>query len=240
MRKNSEEITLKDLLGLFIPKVWIILLVATILGGIFASYSQFLTKDKYTSSMTLYAFTDNGNSVNDYAVAQSMIKTYYQVFISDNFVTEIQKYIGWDTASGVGLSSDKIKKSIAVNMVDQSQVFMVNVTCDNADDAYKIASAIYYLAGEANLLSTYIPNSILVSKIEDPKLPKEPNSKNVVTNAILGFAAGAAITAVIIWLVAMFDVTVHDRKKLEDNFNLPVLGVIPHYDVSAHQNDKEV
>ncbi len=239
MRKNNEETTIKDLFGLFLPKVWIILLVAVILGGALGAYSQFLTKDKYTSSMTLYAFTDSGNTVNDYAVAQSMIKTYYQVFISDNFVAEIQEYLGWDEETGIGLSAEKIKRSIAVSMVDQSQIFMVNITCDTADEAYKIASAIYYLAGDLNLLSTYIPNSILVSQIQDPKKPEKPNGKNVLTNTILGFGGGAAISILIIWIAAMFDITVHDRKKLEENFDIPILGVIPHQDIQRQQTSEE-
>ena len=42
----------------------------------------------------------------------------------------------------------------------------------------------------------------------------------------------------VVYVSAMFDVVIHDRKKLEDNFDIPVLGVIPRYDVDEQPKEE--
>ena len=43
MNKQREEMTLKDLADIFIPKVWFIVLVAVIFEGAFGGYSMFFS-----------------------------------------------------------------------------------------------------------------------------------------------------------------------------------------------------
>ena len=63
-------------------------------------------------------------------------------------------------------------------------------------------------------------------------------SKNIFTNALIGVLIGAVVSMLGIFVYSIFDVVIRDKKKLEDNFDFPVLGVIPRYDVPVEQ-DKE-
>ena len=41
------------------------------------------------------------------------------------------------------------------------------------------------------------------------------------------------MTVVCIWIYSFFDVVIRDKKKLIDNVDVPILGVIPRHDLPA-------
>ena len=50
---------------------------------------------------------------------------------------------------------------------------------------------------------------------------------------------GAVLSMAVVFIANVLDVTVRNRKKLEDTFEYPVLGVIPRYDVDlSGEGDK--
>ena len=46
-------------------------------------------------------------------------------------------------------------------------------------------------------------------------------------NAVVGGVAGLVFALLGIWLFSVLDTTIRDKKKIEDNFDIPVIGVIP-------------
>ena len=54
MKKKNKEITVKDLLDIFLPKIWIILLVGVLFAGASVLYSTFVKKETYTSYTSFY------------------------------------------------------------------------------------------------------------------------------------------------------------------------------------------
>jgi len=63
--------------------------------------------------------------------------------------------------------------------------------------------------------------------IESPNPSNVPNSKHIVKDVLIATLCGAVLSAVVIWVISVFDVVIHDKKKIEDNFDIPILGVIP-------------
>ena len=53
MKKKNEEVTFGDILGIFIPKIWIIVLVAVLCASMLAFYSTAIVDDSYTTYSTL-------------------------------------------------------------------------------------------------------------------------------------------------------------------------------------------
>ena len=45
MRKRNDEFSLKEQINIFIPKLWLILIVALIFGSLMAVYSAILKED---------------------------------------------------------------------------------------------------------------------------------------------------------------------------------------------------
>ena len=48
-------------------------------------------------------------------------------------------------------------------------------------------------------------------------------------NTAIGVVIGAVITMTFVFVMNMFDVVIHDKKKIEDTFDIPILGVIPRF-----------
>ena len=60
-----------------------------------------------------------------------------------------------------------------------------------------------------------------------------PNNKHEARNAVLSFLIAAVVSVVAIWVYSFFDVVIRDKKKLIDNVDVPILGVIPRHDLPA-------
>ena len=60
------------------------------------------------------------------------------------------------------------------------------------------------------------------------------NDKNLARNTVIGFLVGVVISMVAIYLYSILDVVVRDKKRLEDNLDVPVLGVIPRIEVDKN------
>ena len=56
MKKQREEITIRDLANIFIPKLWLIVLVAVVFGAVVAVNTVFFTEDTYTSYSDTYIY----------------------------------------------------------------------------------------------------------------------------------------------------------------------------------------
>ena len=54
MRKRNEDFSLKELINIFLPKLWIIAIVAMLFGGIMMGYSKFIKDDTYTSTTKIH------------------------------------------------------------------------------------------------------------------------------------------------------------------------------------------
>ena len=79
---------------------------------------------------------------------------------------------------------------------------------------------------------------VLVEVVDPPSTPSAPNGKNEVRNALIAFLIGFVLTTGVILIIAFADVIVRDKKKLEDHFDLPILGIIPFHDIEKPQNYK--
>ncbi len=232
MKKHNDELTFKDLLGIFIPKLWLIGIVAVI-GSIALGFSsEFLVKDTYTSTVTLYSYIESvSTDINDINVAQQQVKTYQQLFKSKKFLDVVIYEL--DEESKQKYAELSSKPTITVKQKDSTEVFDVSVTSTDPEMAYAMAEAISIVCEGDIIKNEFIPNASVVTVFDFPEVPRVHNSKNVIRNAIIGFMGGALVCMVAIFLYNLFDITVRDRKKLEDNFDIPVLAAIPRHDVSA-------
>ena len=118
---------------------------------------------------------------------------------------------------------------ISISQYGDTEAFEVSVTSTNPELSYAVATSL------SVAIRDNLPNKLPYEKgsiyttIISAAVPSTANSKNVLRNAIIGFLAGAVLAMVFVFVYNMFDVTIRDRKKIEDNFDIPVLGVIPRF-----------
>ncbi len=78
--------------------------------------------------------------------------------------------------------------------------------------------------------------AVKIDRLQTPLAPTSTDSKNEIRNALIGFALGAFATLLVIFVHNRFDVVIRNREKLEDNFDYPILAVIPRLENTSHKS----
>ena len=243
---KKKEITIKDLAEILLPKLWIVAIISILASVLAFVYSSFVKVDTYTDSSLHYVYTDDnldnetttGDNLN---VAQGMIEIYKTMLEGEIFLTDVVLYINdnfqeyKDITQGISIGS--IRSMMTISQHNDTSVFSVSVTSTSP-----VLSSIVLTAINKTLISDrvkdLIPNTFKISSFKDPTDPADaksiaPNNKHEARNAVLSFLIAAVVSVVAIWVYSFFDVVIRDKKKLIDNVDVPILGVIPRHDLPA-------
>ena len=228
MKKQNSEISFKDIAGILLPKLWLILIVSIVCAGAVFCYSRFFKDDTYTSSFEIYIYNDTntGTTVGDQQVAEGMLETYEYFIKTDTFLNAVIIANPYSE----GLTPKALKSMLSISSIGSSGALRISITADDPTFAFNLAKK--FVDTVPTIIVQYIPNALTVSVTEFPKEPTAPNSKNEVKNALISFVAAAIVTVLVILVQNSFDAIIHDKKKIEENFSIPVLGAIPKHDVS--------
>ena len=114
---------------------------------------------------------------------------------------------------------------MSIGGIDDTSAFSMSVTSTDKQLAYALAATMADCAPDH--ISGVYPYSVKVTVVEEPRVALTANGKGTVRNVVIGFAGGLIVSLLAIFVMARLDVVIHDRKKIEDAFDIPVLGVIP-------------
>ena len=70
------------------------------------------------------------------------------------------------------------------------------------------------------------------------KVQEETQVEGQINIGGLGPAVGFIITAAVVWAQTFFDVVIRSTQKIEDNLDIPVLGVIPRHEISSAEEGR--
>ena len=242
MIKKSKETTFKDILEIFLPKLWLMILVAAMLAALVSVYCVFVKDETYSSSSIVYVYSERNNSnstsTGDLQAAEEMVNVYKIAITRTKFLKLV--IANNESLSKYHLSPAAMQSMISISQVEETAVFKITVTSPDPILAYDVAVAVTsgietYVQGESGL----VKNALLSSVLEDPSVPTAPNSKGTVTKAIIAFAIGFIITALVVWARSFFDVIIRSTKKIEDNLDVPILGVIPRHEIYSAEEGRE-
>ena len=237
MKKQNEELTFKGLLNIFLPKLWLILLVACICAVAVGAYSKFMKKDTYTSSASFVVVADTTSipTSGGYDGLQSLVADYIYILNSRTFgeivAAEMSETYGDVTAS-------QIRSAVQIKKDDHANAICAYVKSTVPEFSKSAADAICRLAPE--YVSKSCDYKVKIIPLDQPLLPEVPDGKNVARNAIIGFAGGMLATMLLVFMFSHFDVTIRSKEELERAFDVPVLGVIPRYDGHGESDDDDV
>ena len=250
MKGRNDEVGVHDLLSIFKPKLWIIVIFAVIVAAILGSYAAIFKPDTYTSKATLMLSRDNSTTIStsDIELSYLVIENLGIVMASRDFrevvansINEAYPERGWN------VTGKDLDNWVELSTSGNTSIFTITVTTTDSFKSYAVSEVFvsYLLADVANdedaPIKDFLPNNyskINIKCIESPRQVTERNSKGVATNALIGLVIGAFISALVIYFIHIFDVVIRDRKKIEDHFDIPVIGVIPKYSPEAKVTDE--
>ena len=237
MKNKSEGFSISDLVDIFLPKIWIIVIVAMLCGFAMGAYSLFVKEDTYTSEVTFDIPIGYVNvNLSELEYSQKLVDKYKEHIKLTHVVRSIYDRVLADeiykSECKDVVTVGSISSALSFQQRGETTLFTIKVTTTDSKLSYVIAEQV-----KNELVETHDDDDLKV--IAHPEQPVIPNSKNTIKNTVLGVVVGTVLSMVVIFVANVLDITVRSRKKLEDTFDYPVLGVIPRYDVdTAAKGDK--
>ncbi len=225
---NPKETTidLQRLVGAVVDKLWLVALVAVLCALITFLGTFYLVSPKYTASSMFYVnngdFSLGGTSFSissaDISASRNLARTYIVVLKTRETLVDVIDYAGVDRTYA------EVAGMISAASVNNTEIFEIQVTSDDPQEATKIAHAI------EEILPSRIKKIIEGSsaKVVDTAIvPAAPSSPSYSNNAIIGFLVGAIATIVLLSLRELFDIAIHTEEDINGISPYPVLVSVP-------------
>ncbi|MBQ8321926.1 MAG: hypothetical protein IJX92_06135 [Clostridia bacterium] len=232
MKKTKGELTIKEIVDLFVPKLWLIAIISVIFAAAFGIFTAMKT-DTYTSVSTFMMVkvpqsnsesTNTGLNTGEIEAMQSMIQSSQYILESKTFCRSVREQLtGYDN-----VTPEQIRSMLSVSIIDDSTCFYISTVSTDPQMSKDIADIVHKLLPAD--IKERLPYAIEISTLDYPEAATSADSKNVLRNAVIGFALGFLLSVLAVFVFAKFDVIIRSREKIEENFDFPILGVIPRYE----------
>ena len=223
---DGLEVDLKRVFDALLQRAWVIALISVISAILLLTFTLFFITPQYQSKAMFYV---NNNSISvgntslsissgDMVASRNLVDSYIVILKSRETLTSVIDY------SGVSRSYAQVKDMITAAAVNETEIFEVVVTSPDPYEAERIANAISYILPKR--IDTIIEGTS--AKIVDAAVvPTKPSSPSFVKNTILGFLLGFVMTAGIIVLKEIFDVTIRREEDVAQICKHPILAGVP-------------
>lgn len=218
-------VNLGEVINALIHRSGFIILISVIFGVLGFLYSSFLATPLYRASAMMivnsgeryadYVSTDQLNS------AATLVDTYSIIIKSDTVMNEVIDHLGMED------TYKQTVKNISVASVNDTQVMEISVVATDPKVALDVCTEITNVAPDAIVEMVEAGSVRLVSKAGTSWKPISPN---VMKNTVMALFAGFLLAAALIVIRTMMDNKVKGENDITQ-INLPLLGVIPTYDL---------
>ena len=252
VRKDTDsdgvEVNIMYAFGLLLRRLWLLILVALVVGASCAVITKAVEEPTYTLSMTfivnnksekdLSSSGENSVSYNDMSASAYMANTFVHLMTGRTMCNAIAA-----ECKSYPKTADQVAKMIAVSRKTDSSIIDMTVTASSPEEAYELAQAVKDTYKD--VVRVYSGGSIHLC--DEPELPTKPDkSVGTVRNAIIGALAGAVICALIIIIRDSARNTVRSQADIQNKLQLNVIGEVSQvpsgerfYKKSAH-GDREL
>ena len=221
----NDSINLEQIIRIVLRK-WFVVAISLIVFTLAAAiYFLYLVEDTYEAFTTIFIYNESLVMNNQIEYSQVMtneklVKDYSVIAKSNRVLDKVRENLPTTIVN---------PKSITVEAVPDTRVLKLTVRDGNPYTAANIANETTRVLIEEAKDITNITN---ISVIDDAVVPLEPKSVPVISytliSAILGIVAGVGI----ILFLEMFDKTVKDLGELSEKFDIPVLALIPRFELT--------
>ncbi|MGX1597888.1 polysaccharide biosynthesis tyrosine autokinase [Dietzia maris] len=219
---------LRDLLSVLRAR-WIVIVAATLIGGLLALGMSLLTPPSYQAKVQFYVTVAGGDSAaaayQGSLGAQQRVQSYAALVKSTDITQQVVD------AAGADLTPTQVAGETTATADAKTVLLNVAVTNSDPQRALQLAEGFGEVLPEAiNRLETPDGGGPALAKltvVNPPALPTSPiapkTEQNVAIGLVLGFLAGIGIAL----LVNAFDRRVKSSEQLESIAGKPVVGSIP-------------
>ncbi|MBO5576981.1 MAG: polysaccharide biosynthesis tyrosine autokinase [Ruminococcus sp.] len=248
MQDKQEELSLKDIFGLLLSKLWFIIIL-TVLGlAIAFSISKFVMPVLYRSSISMYVKsnankTQTNVNLNEINASKSLVETYIVVLKNPSVLKEVSNELINMVEENDDLSEEKLRKCFKVTSegtIDPNSILScVSMASSNGTEVLELKATTKDADVSAALCNAYskVAPSVLVRVVGAGSVETigeaEPNysavSPRTKINCIIGMAGGMFLAVVIVILADLFDNSIKSSDDITIKAELPVIGEIDRF-----------
>lgn len=222
--KGMMTVDLIELLrGLWARKVIIIVITiaCALIGMVYASF--FITPT-YQATAKMYVDNLGDKSQSSYistteiSAAKSLVSTYAVIAKTRDTLDAVNNYACSD------FSYSQLSDMISISSVNDTEVFQITVTCEDANIAKIVANAL------TEVLPGRISDAMKgagVTTIEKAYTTGAKVAPSISKYTILFGMLGLVATCGVIIVIDLLDDKIHGEEYINNNFKHPVIAVIP-------------
>lgn len=225
---DYDTIDLLEVLEVVRQHILIIILVTVIAAAAGFSFSRFVMVPQYEASALMIVNTRQDTTANvtsdQINSATKLVSTYSIIIKSDTVLQQVISNLG------LTLTYDQLKERVTVSAVDDTQVMQITVRSDNPEWARQVCEQITTISPDVILESVEAGSVKLISQAAVTPEPVSPNvMKNTAVAAVLGLVASIGIVV----LRELLDNKIKSEDDIRKYLDLPVVGVIPDYEMGG-------
>lgn len=196
-------------------------------------YTNFLSTHKFLAYTTMYVTSDspgsNGNNndesrndtTTELAVNEMLAKDYTQIAISNSVLLTASENLG-----GVHIPQN----DISIRAYPDTRVLRLSVVSKDAILAARIANEITECLIDKIKELTDNDN---IKIIDRASVPESHMPMPIGTYLTLAVILGIVLDVIMIMLFEVFDTKVKGPEDFKEKFNIPILALIPKYDING-------
>ncbi|UBH23091.1 capsule biosynthesis protein CapA [Macrococcus armenti] len=219
----EEVIDISKLLNL-LKRNWKFIVSLSLLGALIAAaVSFFLIKPTYSASTQILVNSKEDKTQFELQANQTdlqLINTYNEIIKSPVILDKVAK--------NLNVNNDLASK-ISVSNATQSKVITISANAKNYSDAAKIVNETAHVFSKevGKIMKT---DNVTVLTKADENLKASPVKPKPLLNTIIGLILGLIISLALIIINNLLDKRVKTENDVQEILNLPVIGMIPHFD----------
>lgn len=231
--KRELEIDLVAIAKKLWQKLYIIAGVTVVAAALAFALTFILIRPTYQSRFTAYVNNKIDASASltssDLSASHSIANTYAEIIKSRSVLTSAAQNAGLNVSYGT------LSSAVSVKVASNTQIMTISVVMTDKQKAFDLALAL------SEMIPGYASQIVEGSSmkiIDTPFMPTSRYAPNYMRNAVLGAILGFLIICIVLVLRELFDTRVKSAKALEDSFSIPVIGIIPDYELAAKVGSK--
>lgn len=219
---NDEiEIDLKEIFGLMISKIWIIILSGITVGLAFIVATMLFITPTYESTTKMYVLnnqTDGQITSADMQSSLYLTKDYAEL-IKSRMVTE-----GVIAQLELDITHEQMLQKMSVSSPTDTRVIYITITDSDPYMASRIADAVRETSA-AHIRN--VMNIEAVNVVESANIPSQKSGPSLSKNAVIGGMLGCILAVGIILVMFLTNDTIKGTEDVEKYLGVSVLGTIP-------------
>lgn len=231
--KENEmmEIDLGRVIKAILNRSWVVTITAVLAAVITFVATFFFVAPQYKAAALFYV-NNSALSVGDASLSlttgdisasRNLVKSYIVILKTRSSLNDVIDY------AGVNRSYSEVRSMISASAVDETEIFEVVVTSTDPYEAERIANAITYILPKR--ISNIIDGTS-AKVVDSAVVPSSPSSPSYTKNVIIGFLLGVILSAGIIAVREIFDITIRNEEDVAQCCSHPILSAIP--DMNEH------